>query len=189
MRCLLICFLSTYLVVSATTLNNSTEGLDINVTKQENNTNITNDYEGDDGPRPDVNATSDANATSVIVGPAGPAGQKGERGPRGFNGHDGLKGDRGEAGEDGRDGIAGRDAPAPLDNVMDAANQDPEYKITWKDLDEDVTFVISFGSTAFVFALVNFIISIWLCYKVTTQGALVRYGNLKENEMKSMHYA
>ena len=133
-----------------------------------------------------------------LKGDKGDKGEQGDPGEDGFDGIDGIgvKGDKGEKGEDGLDGIDGRDgvdgmdgrngrdAPTPVFDELEQSNK----KIEWHQLDEDITFVISFGSTAFILALVNLTCTVWLCWKRLTRGDL-NYAKLKETELKAMHMA
>ena len=114
-------------------------------------------------------------------------GVKGDKGERGEDGYDGIDGKDGLDGINGQDGRDGRDAPTPIEDVFDEVEQSNK-KIQWHQLDEDVTFVISFGSTAFVLALVNLTCTVWLCWKRLTRGDL-NYAKLKETELKAMHMA
>ena len=114
-------------------------------------------------------------------------GVKGDKGERGEDGYDGIDGRDGLDGINGQDGRDGRDAPTPIEDVFDEVEQSNK-KIQWHQLDEDVTFVISFGSTAFVLALVNLTCTVWLCWKRLTRIDL-NYAKLKETELKAMHMA
>ncbi|MAD26180.1 MAG: hypothetical protein CMO44_18640 [Verrucomicrobiales bacterium] len=123
-----------------------------------------------------------------VKGERGEQGSKGEIGPRGYAGRDGYKGDQGPEGLEGpagEDGRNGRDAPIAIDDVLRANNNDD--KIVWDQLDEDITFVISFGTTAFGISLLNSLCSVWLCWKRLTKGP--SYGKLNEMELKQMHMA
>lgn len=123
-----------------------------------------------------------------LKGERGEEGSKGDIGPRGYAGRDGFKGDQGPEGPEGaagEDGRNGRDAPIAIDDVLRANNNDD--KIVWDQLDEDITFVISFGTTAFGISLLNSLCSVWLCWKRLTKGP--SYGKLNEMELKQMHMA
>lgn len=149
-------------------------------------------------PSSTVAPASQNTSIYYLKGDKGDKGEQGDPGEDGYNGIDGIgfKGDKGERGEDGYDGIDGidgingqdgrdgRDAPTPVFDELEQANK----KIEWHQLDEDITFVISFGSTAFVLALVNLTCTVWLCWKRLTRGDL-NYAKLKETELKAMHMA
>lgn len=148
---------------------------------------------GDKGNKDVITTTP---APQQTKGAKGEVGRKGIKGDKGNQGEVGKKGDRGDKGDQGIQGLRGesgrdgRDAPAPIDSIYAELEQSAdETKIQWYQLDEDITFVISFGSTAFVLALLNMTCTIWLCWKRMTRGEVRIYGKLKENEMKEMHIA
>tara|TARA_B100001094_G_C18188038_1_gene805191 strand:- start:3424 stop:4053 length:630 start_codon:yes stop_codon:yes gene_type:complete len=139
------------------------------------------------GPTGATGATG-ATGEQGLKGERGEEGSKGDIGPRGYAGRDGFKGDQGPEGPEGaagEDGRNGRDAPIAIDDVLRANNNDD--KIVWDQLDEDITFVISFGTTAFGISLLNSLCSVWLCWKRLTKGP--SYGKLNEMELKQMHMA
>ena len=145
---------------------------------------------GEQGEQGMITTTVLPKHITISKGDKGDKGDKGEQGEQGEQGNKGDKGNKGEQGEAGLDGRDGVDAPAQIDSIYDKIEQaNDDTKIQWHELDEDVTFVISFGSTAFVLALLNLTCTVWLCWKRLTHGDIVTYGKLKEAEMKQMHMA